>query len=378
MSNVKFSHHDDGIEEQRWQHVGVATLADLPQDAQVRRGDRVLVLTSHPDDETLGAAGLIHGYLSAGADVHVVCATPGDASHPNSPTLTQVQLATVRRGELAEALRQLCPNTADAGQLTWEVLEFPDGRVHHHVANLGKEVADRVDDRTALIVSNYRSDGHSDHEAVAAVAAGLAHTHRIGLLEFPLWYWHWANPDEDQHWRHWYKITLTQEQLLAKAHAIHAHRSQVSPLSPKAGDEVILSSHFLSHFQRTTETFRFTPAGVNDAATAETTFDSLYRKHRDPWNYVDSAYEKRKRRITFACLPQDHYPNILELGCSIGVTTRELSKIGDRILAVDASETALEAARRRLARVDNVELLQALLPKEWPELPEASQDLILI
>jgi LmbE family N-acetylglucosaminyl deacetylase len=43
-------------------------------------GDRVLVVAPHPDDETLGCAGLIQQALARGAEVHVVTLTNGDAS----------------------------------------------------------------------------------------------------------------------------------------------------------------------------------------------------------------------------------------------------------------------------------------------------------
>jgi LmbE family N-acetylglucosaminyl deacetylase len=43
-------------------------------------GDRVLVVAPHPDDETLGCAGVIQQALARGAEVHVVTMTNGDAS----------------------------------------------------------------------------------------------------------------------------------------------------------------------------------------------------------------------------------------------------------------------------------------------------------
>lgn len=42
--------------------------------------DRILVVAPHPDDETLGCGGLIEQAVAAGADVHVILMTNGDAS----------------------------------------------------------------------------------------------------------------------------------------------------------------------------------------------------------------------------------------------------------------------------------------------------------
>lgn len=44
------------------------------------RADRILIVAPHPDDETLGCGGLIARGVAAGADVHVVLMTNGDAS----------------------------------------------------------------------------------------------------------------------------------------------------------------------------------------------------------------------------------------------------------------------------------------------------------
>ena len=60
-----------------WDDVGVL---DLPAVAQ--RYARVLVLSAHPDDETLGVGGLLADLADAGAAVSVLVATDGERSHP--------------------------------------------------------------------------------------------------------------------------------------------------------------------------------------------------------------------------------------------------------------------------------------------------------
>ena len=42
--------------------------------------DRVLILAPHPDDETIGTAGVLQQAKKAGAQVKVVCFTNGDAN----------------------------------------------------------------------------------------------------------------------------------------------------------------------------------------------------------------------------------------------------------------------------------------------------------
>lgn len=53
-------------------------VAALPQAAAFRRGERVLIFSPHPDDETLCCAGMIQQAQGAGAAVYIVWATAGD------------------------------------------------------------------------------------------------------------------------------------------------------------------------------------------------------------------------------------------------------------------------------------------------------------
>ena len=53
-------------------------VAALPAAAPFGRGERILILAPHPDDETLCCAGSIQQAVRAGAEVYVVWATAGD------------------------------------------------------------------------------------------------------------------------------------------------------------------------------------------------------------------------------------------------------------------------------------------------------------
>ena len=69
--------------------------------------DRVLVLSAHPDDETIGAAGAIQKALKAGAAVKVVYYTNGDNNEP-AFSIYEKRL-TFRKGEflyMGEVRRQ--------------------------------------------------------------------------------------------------------------------------------------------------------------------------------------------------------------------------------------------------------------------------------
>lgn len=96
-------------------------------------------------------------------------------------------------------------------------------------------------------------------------------------------------------------------------------------------------------------------------------FDDLHTKNADPWDFETSAYEAKKREATIAALGGRHFGNGLEIGCSIGVLTQDLSTICDELVAVDVSAVALEKARQRLGRGNKITFRQAEIPGAWPE-----------
>lgn len=104
-------------------------------------------------------------------------------------------------------------------------------------------------------------------------------------------------------------------------------------------------------------------------------FESLYAGDPDPWRFATSLYEAEKYAHTLAALPDAHYGRALEIGCSIGVLTKQLATRCDRLLAVDAAPTALLPARQRCRDLTHVEFAQMFVPGEWPQ---GSFDLILL
>lgn len=106
-------------------------------------------------------------------------------------------------------------------------------------------------------------------------------------------------------------------------------------------------------------------------------FDAIYERDPDPWRFCTSAYERAKYDATLAALPEPRYRRALEVGCSIGVLTRDLAGRCGSLLAVDAAEKALAAARAACADRPNVAFASMRVPDEWPG-PGAAFDLILL
>ncbi len=95
-------------------------------------------------------------------------------------------------------------------------------------------------------------------------------------------------------------------------------------------------------------------------------FEALYGATPDPWNFRSSDYESAKYAATLRALGRGRYGNALEIGCSIGVFTRQLAARCDHLLALDASQTALAEARRECAGLPRVELRCGLVPRDFP------------
>lgn len=362
---VSFDHRDEGTPEEAW--LTDPRWQDVPALHLAEHLERLVVVSAHPDDESLGAAGLIRRASASGASVHVVVATDGAASHPDSPTVTGEGLARVRQEELRRAVALLAPDA------TVEFLGLPDGRLRTATDALVERLRALALDDRALVVVPWRADGHGDHEAAGAAVAGLALETGAHLLEYPVWMWHWAAPaDSAVPWGRFVTLALDEDEQRLKADAIAAHASQNAPLSPHPGDEVLLSDRFHDYFRRPFEVY-IAPTG---APTLEAEFfDSFYAGRDDPWGFETRWYEVRKRAITVASLPRPLFASALEVGCSIGVLTEELAGRCASLVATDIAEQPLARARARLAGSSHVTLLHADAAREWPP---GSFDLVVL
>jgi predicted TPR repeat methyltransferase len=98
-------------------------------------------------------------------------------------------------------------------------------------------------------------------------------------------------------------------------------------------------------------------------------FEGLYAESEDPWNFEASEYEQNKYARTLAVLGERTFRRALEAGASIGVFTELLADRCDELLAVDVSEQAVAAARRRLSGRGHVRVERRTLPEEMPDGP---------
>nr|WP_246442499.1 PIG-L deacetylase family protein [Rhodococcus triatomae] len=211
----------------------------------------LVVVAPHPDDEVLGVGALAATAVASGIRVTVLAVTDGEASHPDSPTLTPQALVARRIDESERAAECL-------GVPVPRRLGFADGGVAGREAELSAYVAriagESDDAAGSWVLATWRGDGHPDHEAVGRAAAQACAEGGHRLLEYPVWMWHWATPgDAAVPWERAAIATPDREVLRRKEKAVQRFRTQIAPLSDDPRDAAILPPWVLERLTRGTE-----------------------------------------------------------------------------------------------------------------------------
>ena len=106
-------------------------------------------------------------------------------------------------------------------------------------------------------------------------------------------------------------------------------------------------------------------------AYSESYFDALYNDNTDPWQYQTRWYEKRKRDMCLAILPQSQYDNGIELGCGNGVFSELLAQRCQALVSIDGNHQAVKLAKERLAELPHVKVIQGVIPNRLLTLKDA-------
>jgi LmbE family N-acetylglucosaminyl deacetylase len=213
-------------------------LAALPA-ASVAGWSSAVIFAAHPDDEVLGAGGIIALLAAAGARLRVVAVTDGEASHPGRGPAERAELARRRATERAAALQAL-----GAGATEVIRLGLPDAGLGAREAELAALVPDLTAGFTTCLAP-WMSDLHGDHEAVGRAARRA--TGRV--LFYPVWMWHWARPGDPRvPWRRAERVLLPPGTRDRKQAAVRCFASQLADRGDGAGP--VLTEEFAAHFDR--------------------------------------------------------------------------------------------------------------------------------
>lgn len=142
-----------------------------------------VVLSPHPDDETLGCGHLIRAKLAAGATLDLVWLTDGRSSHAAFMSLSE--LTRRRRDEATEAAQRL---GVDGSRLHF--LDFPDGELESYEETAINRVEALLTERqTDQLFVPHELDPPPDHRATyrIASAANRSCSHAATLYRYPIW-----------------------------------------------------------------------------------------------------------------------------------------------------------------------------------------------
>jgi LmbE family N-acetylglucosaminyl deacetylase len=270
----------------------------------ISKDTRLMVFSPHPDDESLGAAGLIQYVLAKGGSVKVVFMTNGDGfpeavemgGHISNPTAKDFR--DYGEDRMAESLKAM--TTLGMKESDVIFLRFPDGGLSAlRSSRKGKGKAyispttkedrpsalsiivpqagytgkglqmeiERVfsDFRPNMLATTAPEDTHPDHSATYFfVREAWVHIHKEHPEFKPTWliylihYGEWPlaqgagissklnPPDDHPHKEKWIPLTLTTEQASTKRKALLEYQTQM-----------IVMGRYLLSFARANELFRF-------------------------------------------------------------------------------------------------------------------------
>ncbi len=146
-------------------------------------GQRLLVVTAHPDDESYLAAGTMLKNAAAGGKNYVFCATLGERGKAHlRKECSPAELKRIRKRELQRVSACLCVSRLALGNL-------PDGGVSqpkHHTVLRAKLAAFAKRTRPDIILGFGKDgiSGHLDHIAMGAAAEALAKKLRVPYFAF--------------------------------------------------------------------------------------------------------------------------------------------------------------------------------------------------
>ena len=242
------SEHDLGTPESVWSAwPDLAGAPPLDVDGLCDGASRLVVLAPHPDDEVLGAAGLMSTCARRGTTVEIVSITDGEAALP-SLRGGPASLRALRRAERAEALSSLGldPHVHERG--------LSDGAVEDREAELVGRLGHLLDG-ASICVSPWRRDGHPDHDATGRAALLACRARGARLVEYPIWAWHWATPADGLTAGELRRLELSAADRARKARAIERFTTQIRPVVEAPDDGVVLPPAVLERFGRSFETF---------------------------------------------------------------------------------------------------------------------------
>ncbi len=203
---------------------------------------RAVIVAPHPDDEIIGATGLIQALRRQGSMVRVIVVSNGAASHPNSGAWPPERLIAARRQESLSALRRL---GVTRQHVTF--LGLPDGNLSAETL-LCRRRLNRAIRRCRgldMLVGPAMTDAHPDHRAVAAALRAVRFSGR--RMTYQVW------PPQRTRVARCRTVSLAGG-VAAKRSLIRMHRTQLGAITDDphgfaiARHELVVFAHAVEQF----------------------------------------------------------------------------------------------------------------------------------
>ncbi|GAB3239222.1 PIG-L deacetylase family protein [Kineosporia babensis] len=222
--------------------------APAPRLLPITAGCPVTVIAPHPDDESLGAGGVLHRLTTAGCTPTVVIVTDGSAGYPGATTAQRRDLIRTRRRETWDAIRHLCRNGAQP-----VFFDIADGEATQHEDEVTERIAALLP-ADGLVLAPWPDDPHPDHQAVGRAARLATVRAGVELWQYPIWMRHSIRPDDPRVLAADLTVVcLSAAERQAKRRAVEAHVSQLHSPFPRFGP--VLPDHVLELFADGLEPF---------------------------------------------------------------------------------------------------------------------------
>jgi LmbE family N-acetylglucosaminyl deacetylase len=145
----------------------------------------LLSVLAHPDDESFGMGGTLAKYAEEGVEVHLICATRGEAGEVQSEYLDGFEsIAELRVSELSCAVEHLgitslhMLNYRDSGMSGSPSNQHPEALINASLDQVASEIADKIREVKPQVILTFDPLGgyrHPDHIFVHQAANKAFH-----------------------------------------------------------------------------------------------------------------------------------------------------------------------------------------------------------
>jgi LmbE family N-acetylglucosaminyl deacetylase len=162
----------------------LAKLGWCPQVLSAPVGGKVLFISPHPDDEAIGAGGLLLAHKGM-SEIHILCLTNGELgggleTSPNNPVEFQRIMGQTRQAELKEVGNRV-------GAASIEFFNFADGSITCDLGSISKLRDYVMEISPDVIVLPWFLDAHADHRAANVLYAAACSDFDCLVLAYEIW-----------------------------------------------------------------------------------------------------------------------------------------------------------------------------------------------